>query len=94
MPDVAPRHDSPLAKEVAQFCAKQVTTAQASRASFPSSPLWAAVAKTGTALWLDTGDVDAAKELWAREFTALTTNNTLLNKEVQKGIYDQLVPAA
>jgi hypothetical protein len=28
-----------------------------------------------------------------REFTALTTNNTLLNKEVQKGIYDQLVPA-
>ena len=29
-----------------------------------------------------------------REFTALTTNNTLLNKEVQKGIYDQLVPAA
>jgi transaldolase len=94
MPDVAPRHDSPLAKEVAQFCSKQVTTAQQKRDSFPSSPLWTAVAKTGTALWLDTGDDDAAKELWVREFTALTTNNTLLNKEVQKGIYDQLVPAA
>ena len=89
-----PRHDSRLAQDVAQFCKKQVTQAQQSRASFPSSPLWAAVAKTGTSLWLDTGDVDAAKELWVREFVALTTNNTLLNKEVQKGIYDQLVPSA
>lgn len=89
----APRHDSPLAKEVAKFCLAQVTIAQAIRATFPSHPLWAAASKTGTELWLDTGDVDAAKELWVREFTALTTNNTLLNKEVQKGIYDQLVPA-
>jgi transaldolase len=89
-----PRHDSPFAKQVAAFCLQQATQAQARRADFPSSPLWAGVAKTGTALWLDTGDVDAARELWVREFTALTTNNTLLNKEVQKGIYDQLVPAA
>ena len=94
MTDVAPRHDSPLAKQVAAFCLAQVTTPQAKRDSFPSSPLWAAAAKTGTALWLDTGDVDAAKELWVRDFVALTTNNTLLNKEVQKGIYDQMVPAA
>jgi transaldolase len=94
MSDVAPRHDSPLAKEVAKFCLAQITQPQTKRDTFPSSPVWAAVAKTGTSLWLDTGDVDAAKELWAREFTALTTNNTLLNKEVQKGIYDQLVPAA
>ncbi len=90
----APRHDSQLAKEVAKFCLAQVTSPQASRTTFPSSPLWAAAAKTGTALWLDTGDVDAAKELWVREFTALTTNNTLLNKEVQKGLYDKMVPAA
>ena len=90
----APRHDSPLAKEVAKFCLAQGTEPQARRDSFPSHPLWAAVTRTGTALWLDTGDVDAAKELWVREFTALTTNNTLLNKEVQKGIYDRLVPDA
>ena len=90
----APRHDSPLAKEVAKFCLAQVTTPQQKRDAFPGSPLWAAVAKTGTSLWLDTGDVDAARELWVRDFVALTTNNTLLNKEVQKGIYDQLVPAA
>jgi transaldolase len=94
MPAAAPRHDSPLAKEVAKFCLAQVTQPQQKRDAFPSHPLWAAVARTGTALWLDTGDVDAAKELWVREFTALTTNNTLLNKEVQKGIYDQMVPAA
>ena len=90
----SPRHDSALARDVAEFCKKQVTQAQQSRASFPSSPLWAGAAKTGTQLWLDTGDVDAAKELWVREFVALTTNNTLLNKEVQKGIYDKLVPEA
>lgn len=91
MPET-PRHDSRLAAEVARFCLQQVTQPQTSRSTFPSSPLWAAAAKTGTALWLDTGDIDAAKELWTREFTALTTNNTLLNKEVQKGIYDALVP--
>ena len=32
------------------------------------------------------GDIAAAKELSTREFTALTTNNTLLNKAVQNGI--------
>jgi transaldolase len=89
-----PRHDSRLAQQVADFCVKQVTQPQQSRSSFASSPLWAAAAKAGTSLWLDTGDIDAAKELWTSDFTALTTNNTLLNKEVQKGIYDQLVPAA
>jgi len=32
--------------------------------------------------------------LWSSEFDALTTNNTLLNKEVQKGIYDDLIRKA
>lgn len=89
-----PQHDSRLAHDVARFCKEQVQDSQRKRSEFPSSPLWAAVAKTGTSLWLDTGDIDAARELWVREFVALTTNNTLLNKEVQKGIYDKLVPAA
>ncbi|MBK8100068.1 MAG: transaldolase [Planctomycetes bacterium] len=88
-----PRHDSALGKQVAEFCRKHVP-ATADKPNFPSSPLWAAVAKAGTSLWLDTGDIDAAKTLWTREFKALTTNNTLLNKEVQKGIYDELVPDA
>ena len=56
-----------------------------------SHPLWAALRKVGSELWLDTGDIEAATPLYSSEFTALTTNNTLLNKEVQKGTYDELV---
>src|SRR5262245_29362324 len=90
-----PRHDSPFAKTVADLCRRgYVPPTKATRAAFPSSETWKALAGTGTVLWLDTGDVAAAKELWTREMAALTTNNTLLNKEVQKGIYDQLIPEA
>jgi len=54
---------------------------------------WAKLA-AGTQLWLDTGDLDEAGKLWNTSFAALTTNNTLLNKEIQKGIYDQLMAEA
>jgi transaldolase len=57
-------------------------------------PFWQRLRKTGTELWLDTGDIEAASELWSAEMTALTTNNTLLNKEIQKGIYDDFVGEA
>lgn len=56
-----------------------------------SDPFWSALCDIGTELWLDTGDIDGATPLWTDEFTALTTNNTLLNAEVQKGIYDDLI---
>ncbi|MFW5829633.1 MAG: transaldolase family protein [Planctomycetota bacterium] len=55
------------------------------------SPRWAGLRGLGTALWLDSGDIDEVDELWTSEFEALTTNNTLLNKEIQKGIYDDYV---
>ena len=55
---------------------------------------WERLRATGTQLWLDTGDIDEASKLWTAEFSALTTNNTLLNKEVQKGIYDGLIAKA
>jgi transaldolase len=55
---------------------------------------WRKIRDAGTTLWLDTGDMDEATRLWTSEFAALTTNNTLLNKEVQKGIYDELVGKA
>ena len=87
-------HDSGHARDIADFCLQQVPDQQRRRADFASSKLWQSVAATGTSLWLDTGDIDAAEALWVREFVALTTNNTLLNKEVQKGIYDELVPSA
>jgi transaldolase len=48
----------------------------------------------GTELWLDTGSISEADKLWTRQFSALTTNNTLLNKEVQKGTYDSLIARA
>lgn len=58
------------------------------------NPLWQRVTATGTELWLDTGDMDQATALWNPSFKALTTNNSLLNKEIQKGIYDSWVPLA
>ena len=61
---------------------------------FATSPVWGRLRELGSELWLDTGDVEAAGDHWTREFTALTTNNTLLNREVQKGMYDELIPSA
>jgi len=57
-------------------------------------PRWERLRSLGTELWLDTGDMDQAAALWNDAFTALTTNNTLLNREIQKGIYDAWIPAA
>lgn len=59
-----------------------------------ADPFWGSLAKTGTDIWLDTGDIEAARNLWTREMKALTTNNSLLNKEVQKGIYDDFIREA
>ncbi|MBD3239981.1 MAG: transaldolase [Chitinivibrionales bacterium] len=56
--------------------------------------MWQALRETGTELWLDTGDIEQASEVWSAEMTALTTNNTLLNKEIQKGIYDDYIREA
>ena len=67
---------------------------QSGRLETESDPFWKALRDLGTELWLDTGDIEAATSLWANEFTALTTNNTLLNTEVQKGIYDELIKKA
>lgn len=66
----------------------------ADRKAFGSAPEWRRLADLGTRLWLDTGDVDEAAALWTAEFSGLTTNNTLLNREIQKGIYDDLVSQA
>ncbi len=55
------------------------------------NPLWSKLAQLGTELWLDTGSVEDAARLWTSDFSALTTNNTLLNREVQKGTYDSLI---
>lgn len=57
-------------------------------------PFWQSLCATGTELWLDTGDMTEAEANWSAEMTALTTNNTLLNNVIQKGIYDDFIPSA
>jgi transaldolase len=64
------------------------------RREFGSEAAWRALRATGTQLWLDTGDLEAARALWTDEFSNLTTNNTLVNKEVQKGLFDDLIGRA
>jgi len=61
---------------------------------FNQNPFWHQLRQTGTQLWLDTGSIEDAQQLWTQEFSALTTNNTLLNKEVQTGRYDSLISEA
>src|SRR5665648_1241156 len=57
-------------------------------------PFWESLRNTGTELWLDTGDIEEAEAIWSTEMSALTTNNTLLNNEIQKGIYDIFISEA
>lgn len=57
-------------------------------------PFWESLRETGTELWLDTGDIEEANANWSAEMGALTTNNTLLNNEIQKGIYDIFISEA
>lgn len=59
-----------------------------------SDSFWQNLLNTGTELWLDTGDMEEAERIWSSEMTALTTNNTLVNKEIQKGIYDDFIAEA
>ncbi len=57
-------------------------------------PFWQNLNEAGTELWLDTGDMEEAEKIWTEEMTALTTNNTLVNKEIQKGFYDEFIAKA
>jgi transaldolase len=57
-------------------------------------PFWKSLTSAGTELWLDTGDMDEAEANWTAEMSALTTNNSLLNNEIQKGIYDVFISEA
>jgi transaldolase len=59
-----------------------------------SDPFWESLISAGTELWLDTGDMEEAEANWTSEMAALTTNNSLLNNEIQKGIYDVFISEA
>jgi len=62
--------------------------------TFKTNDLWHQLRELGSELWLDTGSMADAEQLWIQQFSALTTNNTLLNKEVQTGRYDSLISEA
>jgi len=84
-----------LAEAVREFIVTKAASDSGPPAeTFASEPVWQALTSHGTRLWLDTGSVLDAADLWNGEFDALTTNNTLLNKEVQNGQYDEVVPEA
>ncbi|MGM0674162.1 MAG: transaldolase family protein [Spirochaetota bacterium] len=85
--------DSATIDKVKELVKKDITLG-APRESGTTDEFWQRLRATGTELWLDTGDMEAASELWTAEMTALTTNNTLLNKEIQKGIYDDFIGEA
>jgi transaldolase len=90
-----PGPSSDAAGQIRQFCLDAAANNPAATLDAPPhNAVWKRFVEAGTELWLDTGDIDAIRPRWTREYTALTTNNTLLNKEIQKGIYDGLVPEA
>jgi transaldolase len=66
----------------------QESVAIGRKADAASDPALAKLQALGTKLWLDTGNMEEAASLWKREFSALTTNNTLANQVVQTGILD------
>lgn len=83
--------DESLKEKIRQFVIQGIDE-QAVEAK--ADPFWQNLRKVGTELWLDTGDMEEAEKNWSAEMTALTTNNTLVNKEIQKGIYDDFIAQA
>jgi transaldolase len=56
-----------------------------------TDPFWESLRSTGSEIWLDTGDIEEAEAIWSSEMSALTTNNSLLNNEIQKGVHDVFI---
>jgi transaldolase len=83
---------SELSQRVHDFVRRDFSPRYGQReARFKADPFWQQFRELGTELWLDSGNFEKVGRVWTREFTALTTNNTLLNKEVQTGAYDDLI---
>ncbi|MGA2478366.1 MAG: transaldolase family protein [Spirochaetia bacterium] len=85
--------DEAVLEKIHSFVMEKSANGEKARA-FRPEPFWKGLKDLGTALWLDTGDIEAAAKLWTAEFSGLTTNNTLLNKEIQKGTYDGVIKEA
>ncbi|MFG0262358.1 MAG: transaldolase family protein, partial [Novipirellula sp. JB048] len=85
--------DTRASERIEEFVREQIDPQSPPSDAAPSA-FWERINTTSTSLWLDSGDIEAIDALWNLQFSGLTTNNTLLNKEVQNGTYDELVPRA
>ena len=80
-----------LEKRIKEFIINDLDEKEVNRRT---DRFWTNLHNCGTSIWLDTGDMEEALEVWSGEMEALTTNNTLINKVIQKGIYDDFIPRA
>jgi transaldolase len=83
--------DQTLADKIRKYVSSDLNE---SKFQSQPDPFWNKLKSTGTTLWLDTGDMDEADEVWTSDMEALTTNNTLINKVIQKGIYDDYIKSS
>ncbi len=89
------RADSTLSRQVHDFVLRDFTPhyGQLDK-EFGSDPLWRKFLELDTELWLDSGNFEAVEGIWTREYSGLTTNNTLLSREIVTGAYDELIAQA
>ena len=81
-------------QRVREFILDGFTPHFGERGDVGTNRLWRLAKDTGSEIWLDTGSIVDIGHLWTDEMAAVTTNNTLLNAEIQAGTYDELVPQA
>ncbi|QPJ65580.1 MAG: transaldolase [Candidatus Nitrohelix vancouverensis] len=77
-----------LGEAIHQIAQESITPG---RPDFESNALLEKLKKTGSELWVDTGELEKAQSVWKKELTALTTNNTLANQVVQSGVMDEVI---
>ena len=82
-----------ISRQIASIVTEDIDLEQRKVIPEPSE-FWKKLKNCGTEIWLDTGDIEEASAIWTSEMMGLTTNNTLLNKEIQKGIYDSFIEKA
>ncbi len=83
--------DQSLAEKIRKYVSSDLNE---SKFQAQADPFWNKLKTSGTTLWLDTGDMEEADEVWTSDMEALTTNNTLINKVIQKGIYDDYIKSS
>ena len=86
---------SDIPRTVQDFVRKDISPRfDSGKKEHETKTVWRRLRELGSELWLDSGSIDDIQEIWTEDFSALTTNNTLLNKEIQTGRYDSLIEGA